>query len=359
MPVVTINDLILLGGTGVDAGSLGSVFSYDANPDDSDLVDVLNGLEFTLPDPSYGQTIPLGSTVEIGGVTYTLTDAYELWTRYTKIDPDTGEEFTQDGSSFALTLTDPDGNEIFFISPADAFNEFDPWLSGDILSIEVLTEPYQTDSIQPGADGENKLAEDKDVSVPCFAAGTLIDTSEGLKPVEDIRPGDMVLTRDNGYMPVEWVGARVVDTAELGLRPEFAAIVFKQGALGANLPEQDLRVSPSHRMLIAGQRPDMIFGEREVLVPAAHMLGMPGVERDSGPVTYVHIMFENHQIIRGNGAWSESFQPLADTLDGLGEEQRAELLALFPELSRSRGATAYGAARMSLKRHESQILFTA
>lgn len=37
---------------------------------------------------------------------------------------------------------------------------------------------------------------------PCFAAGTLITTSEGVKPIEKIRKGDMVLTHTNTFKKV-------------------------------------------------------------------------------------------------------------------------------------------------------------
>lgn len=37
---------------------------------------------------------------------------------------------------------------------------------------------------------------------PCFRAGTLITTSKGLKPIEDIKKGDLVLTHRNRYKPV-------------------------------------------------------------------------------------------------------------------------------------------------------------
>src|SRR5699024_11006229 len=37
---------------------------------------------------------------------------------------------------------------------------------------------------------------------PCFAAGTMITTSEGLKPIEEVRKGDKVLTHTNTFKDV-------------------------------------------------------------------------------------------------------------------------------------------------------------
>lgn len=359
MPEVLTNDLIVLSGSGVDTGSLGTSYSYDADPAASDLTGVLDGLTFTTPDGTAGEIIPLGSTVEIDGTEYSLSETYSFWGSFTKIDPDTGEEFTDSGQAIALTLTDADGNEINIISPSDSFTS-DPaqWSPGQIVGIEVVSEPFETDAIYEDESG-SKLGDDEEIEIPCFVAGSLIDTDDGVKPVEDICPGDLVLTRDNGYQSVSWVGQHVQTAANLAARPDLMAVIIRKGALGDGLPLRDMKVSPWHRMLFCGQRAEMLFGEYEVLVAAVHLVGLPGIERDIAPQTYVHIMFEEHQIIRADGAWSESFQPGAKTLAGFGDQQRDELRTLFPQIFDTEGQQAYVAARLSLKEHEVRALLAA
>ena len=61
-------------------------------------------------------------------------------------------------------------------------------------------------------------------------------------------------------------------------------------------------------------------------------------------------------MILADGAWSESFQPGVDALNGIGPEQRDEVLSLFPELASVEGLDAYGSDRLSLKRHEAQVI---
>ncbi len=51
--------------------------------------------------------------------------------------------------------------------------------------------------------------DDHDDCVDCTLAGTMIRTSEGVKPVETIRAGDMVLTHEGRYRPVTRVMNRV------------------------------------------------------------------------------------------------------------------------------------------------------
>ena len=48
-------------------------------------------------------------------------------------------------------------------------------------------------------------------SSPCFIAGTLIHTEEGFKPIEYVEAGDMVLSHDNRYYPVEKTGHKPSD----------------------------------------------------------------------------------------------------------------------------------------------------
>jgi hypothetical protein len=356
---VKINDLILLNGPGVTAASQGSVFSYSPDPASTQLADVYDQITFDRPEGTFGNFIPVGSTVTLNGVTYTLTNVFDFWASYTKVDPETGETFTQEGQSVALTLTDPDGETFSFISPSDRFNPDDPWRPGNITSIEVLTEPFVETGVQEGMVGTNKLSGDDDVTIPCFTSGTLIDTAEGARAIETIGLGDLVLTRDAGFLPVKWVGTRVVSGAELAQNPHFAAVKIRAGALGQGLPVRDLRVSPWHRVLVCGQRAELMFGEHEVLVAAAHLVGQPGITRDDAPVTYIHVMFDTHQIIRSEGAWTESFQPGVKTLASMDSEQRAELLELFPELADQDGQDAYAAARLTLSAPEVQALLAA
>ncbi|MBD3788068.1 MAG: Hint domain-containing protein, partial [Sphingomonadales bacterium] len=196
--------------------------------------------------------------------------------------------------------------------------------------------------------------------VPCFTPGTLICTREGPVPVERLSVGDRVLTRDNGFQQIRWIGERRLGAADLAQAPQLQPVRIARGALGQGLPEADIIVSPQHRMLIAGSRAELLFGESEVLVAAVHLVGRPGITRLARPeVTYLHVMFDAHEIIRANGAWSESYQPGPQMLQALPDPQREELLTLFPELRGGVESATWAAARLSLKAHEARVLLAA
>jgi Hint domain len=196
--------------------------------------------------------------------------------------------------------------------------------------------------------------------IPCFTPGALVETDRGPVPVEKVAIGDRVLTRDSGYRPVRWCGRRDLTLADVIAQPDFRPVTIRAGALGPGLPERDLTVSPQHRMLLTGAEAELVSGESEVLAAALHLVGRPGIDRrPAAPVSYVHFMFDQHEIVRVDGAWSESFQPGQATLDGLGEASRDEIFALFPALATEPGLRAYASARLSLKAHEVRAMMAA
>ncbi|MGB8814076.1 MAG: Hint domain-containing protein [Paracoccaceae bacterium] len=193
--------------------------------------------------------------------------------------------------------------------------------------------------------------------IPCFTPGTLIATPRGEVPVESLRAGDKVITRDNGIQEIRWTGAKALSWQDMTVNPHMKPILVRQGSLGNGLPERDMMVSPNHRLLVANDRTALYFDEHEVLVAAKHLVSGKGVhEVDSIGTTYVHIMFDKHEVVLSNGAWTESFQPGDYTLKGMGNAQRNEIFELFPDLKTEQGLEGYAAARRTLKKHEARLL---
>lgn len=204
----------------------------------------------------------------------------------------------------------------------------------------------------PLEDGNNQFLVGDYVSpVPCFTAGTAILTPEGNRPVEDLRPGDLVVTRDNGVQPLRWVGQRRVRASG-----EFAPIQFEIGALSNAKP---LLVSPNHRMLITGPSAQYLFSEREVLVAAKFLVNDTDIRRAPGGwVTYVHLLFDAHEIVWAEGCGSESLLPSC-AIQGAERMDAAslrEVELLYPELKMTEQPVQ--AARRCLTHHEASLLNT-
>ncbi len=187
-------------------------------------------------------------------------------------------------------------------------------------------------------------------SVPCFVAGTMIDTPDGRVPVQRLSPGDLVTTRDHGAQSVRWVGRREVPA----IGPH-APVRIEGGTLGDH---QTLMVSPQHRVLVQDIMAHLLFEEPEVLAAAKYLINGHSVRPvEGGTVEYVHILFDHHEIICANGLLSESFFPGDCTSSLFDAETLAEITSLFPELNPEDG-TGYGpAARRILRRYEAQLLY--
>ncbi len=181
----------------------------------------------------------------------------------------------------------------------------------------------------------------------CFTAGTRILTPSGLRRIETLALGDLVMTHAHGPQPLRWIG----QTATFG-QGDHAPICFAPGSVGN---DRALRVSPQHRMLVVDWRAELLFGEAEVLVPAKFLVGCPGVTvAPCEAVTYFHLMFDRHEMVLADGAWSESFFP-GDLALASDAAQRAEIAALFPELLDR--VTGYGpTARRVLSQTETRAL---
>lgn len=169
----------------------------------------------------------------------------------------------------------------------------------------------------------------------CFVRGTMIQTDRGEVAIEDLAVGDLVMTRENGLKPIMWIGSSVLNAEMLTKHPKLYPIRIRAGALGQDCPASDLIVSPQHRMLLRSRVAERMVGEAEVLVAAKQLLLIDGVDYLTAfdEVEYFHFLFDQHEIVYANGAETESLYTGPQAMKTLPEEQRVEIMTLFPELA--------------------------
>lgn len=193
--------------------------------------------------------------------------------------------------------------------------------------------------------------------IACFTPGTKIATVRGETRVEDLVAGDKVVTRDNGIQEIRWKGQKKIDWRMMTAYPHLKPVLVRQGSLGNDLPERDLMISQNHRVLVANERTALQFDEAEVLVAAKHLIGGQAVRSiDSIGTTYIHFMFDRHEVVLSDGIWTESFQPTDTSLKGFGNSQRAEIFEIFPDLETAEGRVSFGTARKTLTKQQALYL---
>jgi hypothetical protein len=169
----------------------------------------------------------------------------------------------------------------------------------------------------------------------CFVTGTRILTPSGEIPVEDIAPGDAVLTmRDGAARRVIWVGRRTIDLRRHADAAQVNPVRIRAGAFADGLPVRDLLVSPDHALFIG----DHLIDAR-LLVDDITIIHETGRQF----ITYHHLEFDRHDIILAEGLPTESY---LDTGNRHMFENQPLPIALHPNFA-ARGAHDGCAPRVS------------
>ncbi len=149
----------------------------------------------------------------------------------------------------------------------------------------------------------------------CYLRGTRIKTRKGTRKIETLRIGDEVATKFGGMQKIKWIGRQPVSCVSRAQMP----VRITAGALGANLPQRDLFVSPGHSMLLDG-----------VLVLAKALVnGITITQTDMQQDNcYYQLEFAAHDCILAEGAWSESYADCGALRRNF--ENAVEFYALYP-----------------------------
>lgn len=168
---------------------------------------------------------------------------------------------------------------------------------------------------------------------PCLTRGTLVTTDCGDLPVEDLKSGCKVLTKDHGFQELIFSLSRVVDKTTLQKNEKLNPVRITAGALGGGLPKKDLLVSRQHRIAVRSDIGKRMFGSETVLIAAIRLVDLPGIYIDDSVdfVEYFHLIFKRHEVIFAEGAATESFLMNFESKNKLTKLQRKEMAVIFPE----------------------------
>jgi hypothetical protein len=122
--------------------------------------------------------------------------------------------------------------------------------------------------------------------------------------------------------------------ARLFAMPKLRPVRFDAGILGIDCPDDDLVVSPEHRVVVKGAVAQELFNTSEVLVAAKDLINGDSIRVDMKvrEVTYIHMLLHQHEVVWANGVETESFHPASTALSTLDDADRTRLLAAHPEL---------------------------
>lgn len=136
---------------------------------------------------------------------------------------------------------------------------------------------------------------------PCFVSGTLIETENGPKAVEDIVAGDNMLLHGTAgeFAPVVWVGHQDVKV-KTWLTDEYAGYPVRilAGALANGVPSRDLLVTGEHCLLLG-----------DAFVPARMLVNGGNIfyDRSVTEYRYHHVETAAHSVLIAENTATESY----------------------------------------------------
>ncbi len=202
------------------------------------------------------------------------------------------------------------------------------------LPSEPLLAGHEYRPAPPSTLGQRPASPEEIAHLPGLGTGTMIATDEGPQPIDWLRPGDRVLTRDNGYQPLLWLGQHIIPRrSPAQTRPR----IVPPDSFGEALPERQIVASPGLGVLLAGHELELWFAESEMLA-ALHDIS-PVTEALEGRQILYSLLFAAPEVILAEGLWVSSVQADAGFITQLPDRVRG---ALAPRLAEGHREPARG-----------------
>lgn len=134
-----------------------------------------------------------------------------------------------------------------------------------------------------------------------LAVGTQVATNRGWCAVENLCPGDMVLTFDAGLQPITELRRSVLDDAHnIGARTDWPLWV-PAGALGN---EAEFTLMPHQTIMVESDLAEEYSGDPFALIPASALEGRLGIARRAPQMEQevITLHFEQEQVVFVNGS---------------------------------------------------------
>ena len=133
---------------------------------------------------------------------------------------------------------------------------------------------------------------------PGFLFGTMIRTKSGMVAVENLEQGDLVRTKEGGYLPI-----RSVEHYTLSTQGEDAPIQFDVGAIGN---QEVLFLPPRMKVYYDGWEVQLITGVDEALIETRWLVNNTSITRTSGGIArYYNLDLDTVELVQANDVWCE------------------------------------------------------
>ncbi|MDX2482394.1 MAG: Hint domain-containing protein [Pseudodonghicola sp.] len=169
-----------------------------------------------------------------------------------------------------------------------------------------------------------------------FTRGSQIETEAGPIAVEDLLPGDRILTRDGITRTLMWKGSTQIVPGRPDAKGRYHPLVrIMADSFGMQLPMTDILAGPAARILKTPGHLRELAGNAPLLTPVREFLDGNHVIETAPPtaVQLYHLCLERHSVIRVAGLEFETYHPGTNALRLVSPTMRDVFLKLFPHIS--------------------------
>lgn len=172
-----------------------------------------------------------------------------------------------------------------------------------------------------------------------FTRGSLVETDTGtetvLVAIEDLQPGDRIVTTDNQAEILLWKGSTTLIPGQPGPSGRNLRLTrIMADTFGVQRPMSYVLAGPSARLLNTPNHLRALGGNAQMLTPVqAFIDGMNVIETaPPTPVELFHICLPRHAVIRVGGLEFETYHPGINALRMTSHAMRSIYLNLFAHI---------------------------
>ncbi|WP_425043430.1 Hint domain-containing protein [Primorskyibacter sp. S87] len=170
-----------------------------------------------------------------------------------------------------------------------------------------------------------------------LSRGSLVETESGPIAIEDLLPGDRVMTRDHGTQTVLWKGCTMLIPGRPDAKGRTHHLTrIMADSFGMQRPMSGVIAGPSARLLATPGHLRALSSGEPLLTPVGEFVdGMNVVETaPPTPVELFHVCLSQHAVIRVDGLEFETYHPGVTALRTLSHAMRSLYLTLFSHIDK-------------------------
>ncbi|MFK7870220.1 MAG: Hint domain-containing protein [Roseobacter sp.] len=166
-----------------------------------------------------------------------------------------------------------------------------------------------------------------------FARGTLLQTEEALIAIEDVLPGDRLITADGRTETVLWIGKMRYTAQNDVMRKPLVRVL--PDAFGPNRPENNTILGPYARLLYPAPGVAKKTDVCSVTTPASAFLDNGTVVEALPPteVQLYHLILGRHAAVIAGGIAVETYHPGLHPLEHIEPRFKCLFPGLFPHVT--------------------------